>query len=62
MMNAASAIVAKDSNSQHVLAMFFRDDIVAWAARRSGKIGEGCAVQPRGEWGGRAQRCALSGA
>lgn len=39
IMNAAAAFIAKNSNAQHVLSMFFRDDIVAWAARRSGKIG-----------------------
>ena len=41
MMNAAAGIVAKNGNAQHVMTVFFRDDIVAWAARRSGKTGAG---------------------
>ncbi|GFR40173.1 hypothetical protein Agub_g730, partial [Astrephomene gubernaculifera] len=37
MANAAQALAARGSNAQHFLALFFRDDIVAWAARRSSK-------------------------
>ena len=39
MVNAAAAVLQKQTNAPHVLSMFFRDDIVAWAARRSGKTG-----------------------
>ena len=39
MVNAAQAVLQKHSNAAHVLSLFFRDDIVAWAARRSGKQG-----------------------
>lgn len=35
MVNAAQAILHKNTNIQHVLALFFRDDIVAWSGRRS---------------------------
>ncbi|GIL45633.1 hypothetical protein Vafri_2841, partial [Volvox africanus] len=37
MANAAQALTARNSNANHFLALFFRDDIVAWAARRSQK-------------------------
>lgn len=30
----AQAILHKNTNIQHVLALYFRDDVVAWAARR----------------------------
>lgn len=34
MVNAAAALLRKDSNLAHVLAMFFRDDILAWMVKR----------------------------
>ncbi|KAF5841324.1 hypothetical protein DUNSADRAFT_13399 [Dunaliella salina] len=34
MVNAAQAILHKNTNIQHVLALFFRDDVVAWSGRR----------------------------
>ncbi|GAX77356.1 hypothetical protein CEUSTIGMA_g4802.t1 [Chlamydomonas eustigma] len=37
VVNAAAALLAKDSNLQHVLSLFFRDDITSWVTRRSGK-------------------------
>lgn len=33
----AQAAVKKHTNIQDVLALFFRDDIIAWSARRSGR-------------------------
>eukprot|EP00798_Chlamydomonas_sp_ICE-L_P011531 gene11531-34243_t len=45
MVNAAMAILQKDGNAQHVLSMFFRDDIMAWAARRMGKSGSSTAMK-----------------
>lgn len=53
MMNSAAAIVAKNGNASHVLSMFFRDDIVGWLARRSGKTGEGTNGVERGGGDGR---------
>lgn len=44
MTNAAAAFLQKHTNVQHVLSVFFRDDIVAWAGRARGKSGEGRVV------------------
>ena len=41
------AAVAKHTNIKDVLALFFRDDIIAWSARRSGRhASAGAGIKP----------------
>ena len=41
------AVVTKHTNIRDVLALFFRDDIIAWSARRSGRhASAGAGIKP----------------
>ena len=39
MVAAAQALLQKDGNISHVLSCFFKEDLLSWTSRRTGKSG-----------------------